>query len=84
MEHCRWLKPRFVASIEFLEWTRENGSAPEILWHCVTIEKRSEWSSKNSNICLEAAARFQSSPNWVRQEFDQRLGGRITELWHQD
>jgi DNA ligase D-like protein (predicted ligase) len=24
MEHCRWLKPRLVASIEFLEWTPEN------------------------------------------------------------
>jgi len=24
MEHCRWLKPRLVASIEFLEWTSEN------------------------------------------------------------
>lgn len=24
MEHCRWLKPRLVASIEFLEWTAEN------------------------------------------------------------
>jgi ATP-dependent DNA ligase len=20
MKHCRWLKPRLVASIEFLEW----------------------------------------------------------------
>ena len=24
MEHCRWLEPRLVASIEFLEWTPEN------------------------------------------------------------
>jgi hypothetical protein len=24
MEHCRWLKSRLVASIEFLEWTPEN------------------------------------------------------------
>ncbi len=24
MEHCRWLKPRLAASIEFLEWTPEN------------------------------------------------------------
>jgi bifunctional non-homologous end joining protein LigD len=24
MEHCRWLKPHLVASIEFLEWTPEN------------------------------------------------------------
>ena len=24
MKHCRWLKPRLVASIEFLEWTPEN------------------------------------------------------------
>jgi DNA ligase D-like protein (predicted ligase) len=24
MEQCRWLKPRLVASIEFLEWTPEN------------------------------------------------------------
>jgi len=24
MEHCRWLQPQLVASIEFLEWTPEN------------------------------------------------------------
>jgi len=24
MKHCRWLMPRLVASIEFLEWTPEN------------------------------------------------------------
>ncbi len=24
LEHCRWVKPRLVASIEFLEWTSEN------------------------------------------------------------
>ncbi len=24
MKQCRWLKPRLVASIEFLEWTSEN------------------------------------------------------------
>jgi DNA ligase D-like protein (predicted ligase) len=24
MEHCRWLKPRLVASVEFLEWTAED------------------------------------------------------------
>jgi ATP-dependent DNA ligase len=24
MENCRWLTPRLVASIEFLEWTPEN------------------------------------------------------------
>jgi ATP-dependent DNA ligase len=24
MENCRWLKPRLVATIEYLEWTAAN------------------------------------------------------------